>query len=86
MSRAMLLVRLLLAAMASSGGAATVYVMRHCARATYYPDLRYVPFPFLSNYSDGGALPDWGVGPALCTDRGRRIITDDFRRLHGAVA
>ena len=86
---------------------ATVYIMRHCVRATFYPDLLYAdyqvcppknfgafvecaamrcvlapcPTQYLANYSDGGALPDWGVAPSLCTPRGRRIIQGQGRSL-----
>ena len=60
----------------------TVYVMRHCARATYYPDLEYVDrFTYLSNYSDGGPLPPWGVPEAHCTARGRKIVVGQGRHM-----
>ena len=51
---------------------ATVYVMRHCDRSTYLPDLEWSPrYAYLANYSDGGELPSWGVAPTLCTARAR---------------
>ena len=54
----------------------TVYIMRHCSRATYFPDMAYLPgeYKYLANYSDGGPIPNWGVPPAHCTARGRRIV------------
>jgi len=61
--------------LATSAPSSTVYLMRHCARATYLPDLYGGQKPaYLANYSDGGALPDWGVAPTLCTARGRKLI------------
>ena len=63
----MVLVLLLIAA-ASPPSSSTVYIMRHCARSTYLPDLYGGQRPaYLANYSDGGDLPDWGVAPTLCT-------------------
>eukprot|EP00966_Prymnesium_polylepis_P234254 5418297-Prymnesium_polylepis.1 len=60
----------------------TVYLMRHCARSTYLPDLYGGQEPaYLANYSDGGDLPDWGVAPTLCTARGRKIIEGQGRSL-----
>ena len=61
---------------------ATVYVMRHCDRSTYLPDLEWSPrYAYLANYSDGGELPSWGVAPTLCTARGREIIRGQGRNL-----
>lgn len=66
----------------------TVYLMRHCARSTFVPDLYHWDWPFLylANYSDGGALPDWGVQPTLCTARGRDIIVGEGASLQGVIA
>ena len=65
----------------------TVYVMRHCARATYYPDLEYADqgFQYLQNYTDGGPLPSWGVAPELCTARGVKIVTGQGKSLAAEV-
>lgn len=67
---------------------ATVYLMRHCVRATYYPDLYHWDWPYLylSNYSDGGALPDWGVAPTLCTKRGRQLVVGEGSALKAEMA
>ena len=60
----------------------TVYLMRHCSRSTYLPDLYGGQQPqYLANYTNGGDLPDWGVLPQLCTARGRRIVTGQGRAL-----
>lgn len=81
----MVLVLLLIAA-ASPPSSSTVYIMRHCARSTYLPDLYGGQRPaYLANYSDGGDLPDWGVAPTLCTARGRRIIQGQGRSLRGEI-
>ena len=75
------------AVFAHSGTASsTVYLMRHCARATYLPDLYGGQKPeYLANYSDGGDLPDWGVAPTLCTARGRKIVVGEGRSLKSEV-
>lgn len=64
----------------------TVYLMRHCSRSTYIPDLYggQEP-PYLANYSDGGPLPDWGVAPTLCTERGRRIVVGEGRAMRTEI-
>lgn len=67
---------------ATSVQSSTVYVMRHCSRSTYFPDLEYVDrYKYLANYSDGGPLPSWGVGPSLCTQRGRKIVMAQGKNL-----
>lgn len=78
---------LLLSAFAlASDPTSTVYLMRHCARSTYSPDLYGGQEPeYLANYSDGGDLPDWGVAPTLCTARGRVIIEGQGRSLREEV-
>ena len=64
----------------------TVYLMRHCARSTYLPDLYGGQKPaYLANYSDGGDLPDWGVAPTLCTARGRKLIQGQGTSLRAEV-
>ena len=64
----------------------TVYLMRHCARSTYLPDLYGGQEPeYLANYSDGGELPDWGVAPTLCTHRGSRIVQGEGASLKKEV-
>jgi len=64
----------------------TVYLMRHCVRSTYLPDLYGGQEPaYLANYTDGGDLPDWGVAPTLCTARGRRIVQGQGRSLQSEV-
>ena len=64
----------------------TVYLMRHCARSTYFPDLYGGQEPeYLANYSDGGELPDWGVAPTLCTARGSRIVQGEGASLKKEV-
>ena len=69
-----MLVALLLTA-AQAETSSVVYIMRHCARSTYLPDLEdEKTYPYLANYSDGGELADWGVAPTLCTARGRKIV------------
>ena len=66
---------LLLLAAARAAPPSAVYIMRHCARSTYLPDLEdEKTYPYLANYSDGGELADWGVAPTLCTARGRAIV------------
>ena len=61
--------------------------MRHCARATFLPDLYGGQEPaYLANYSDGGELPGWGVAPTLCTARGRKIIAGQGKSLRAEVA
>ena len=66
---------LLLLAAARAAPPSAVYIMRHCARSTYLPDLEdEKTYPYLANYSDGGELADWGVAPTLCTARGRKIV------------
>ncbi len=75
---------LVLAALASSS---TVYIMRHCSRSTYSPDLEHAPHGLrhLANYSDGGPLPSWGVAPTLCTARGARIVAGQGRSMADEV-
>lgn len=64
----------------------TVYLMRHCARATYLPDLYGGQEPrYLANYSDGGDLPSWGVAPTLCTARGRKLVQGQGKSLRSEV-
>lgn len=64
----------------------TVYLMRHCSRSTYLPDLYGDQKPkFLANYSNGGDIPDWGVAPTLCTARGRRLIVGQGNSLRQEV-
>lgn len=56
--------------------ARSVYVMRHCVRSVF-PDLqqRGAPgFDHYANYTAHGPLPDWGVPPAYCTERGVELI------------
>lgn len=66
---------------------ATVYIMRHCARSTYFPDLEHeATFRYLTNYTDGGPLPAWGVAPQLCTARGREIVRGEGAALAGEFA
>jgi len=66
---------------------ADVFVMRHCARSTFLPDLQApLEFVYLANYSDGGELPDWGVAPTLCTARGRQIVQGEGKALSAAFA
>ena len=63
-----------------------VYLMRHCARSTFLPDMYGGQTPrYLANYSDGGELPDWGVPPTLCTARGRSIVVGQGRSLRAEV-
>ena len=73
-AHSMLSVWLVASACAASGG--TVYIMRHCSRATFN-DLqgRGAPgFDHLDNYTAYGPIPDWGVPAAHCTARGREIV------------
>ena len=82
----MLSVWLVASACAASGGTVsggTVYIMRHCSRATFN-DLqgRGAPgFDHLDNYTAYGPIPDWGVPAAHCTTRGREIVMGQGRAL-----
>lgn len=78
---------LMVAAAAAALPPSTVYVMRHCSRSTYLPDLEHQPvYQYLANYSDGGELPDWGVAPQLCTARGRKIVRGEGAALKETFA
>ena len=80
------MIALSLATAAPPAPSSTVYLMRHCARSTYLPDLYGGQEPkYLANYSDGGDLPDWGVAPTLCTARGSRIVQGEGRALRSEV-
>ena len=85
-TKSMLSVWLVASACAASGGTVsggTVYIMRHCSRATFN-DLqgRAAPgFDHLDNYTAYGPIPDWGVPAAHCTTRGREIVVGQGRAL-----
>ena len=76
------------AAATCESSSSVVYLMRHCVRATYQPDMFHWDWPYLylANYSDGGELPDWGVAPTLCTERGRKIVVGEGASLKDEVA
>ena len=83
----MLILGLLFSSSLATPTTKTVYIMRHCVRSQFFPALEYLPnFRYLSNYSDGGPLPDFGVAPSLCTARGRRIIAAQGKSMAREIA
>ena len=76
-------VLLFLVSPTAAGTRRTVYLARHCVRSQFKPDLEYLSgkYVYLANYSNGGPLPTFGVAPALCTARGRRIIRAEGKTL-----